>query len=98
MESDYACVPQASARYCNPRSRVPCIALFYAGIDEAAIARRRNEVLATREADLPALADAADAVRDCGRVVIVTSEAALAEYHRDATRPVFDVIRPLLRD
>lgn len=58
--------------------------------------RRRREILATVDGDARLLADAADAVRDAGRVVVVLDEKALAEYHADAVRPRFDeVLRPL---
>ena len=58
--------------------------------------RRRAEILSTTDADLAVLADAADAVRDHGGVVVVTSEEGLAKYHGESTHPPFtSVIRPL---
>ena len=73
---------------------MPC-PFLPAGIDEASVHRRRREILSTSGADLAAFADTADTVRDTGRVVVVTSEAALSEYHKDTRRPVFEVLRPL---
>ena len=69
-----------------------------AGVDDAAVQRRRQQVLAAGADDVAALADAADALAARGRTVVVASADTLADAHRAARargEPGFTLLHPL---
>lgn len=73
-------------------------ARYLTGISDEMVQKRRQEVLGSSAADVEAFAEAAEVVRQTGRVVVVGSEAAFAEYHSDKKNEPFQLVYPLQKD